>query len=86
MIIEKVVKKAKEFCQENLGLEGKVIGVENNENGQLIQVEILEEQEYMRKFGRHDLMAVYEIEMNEEGKVQRYKRTKQFQRGNLDEE
>lgn len=81
MEIQELIKLIKDFCREELGMSGKVIKVNKIEDGWLVEVEVVEEEDYMQQIARKDLLAIYEIELDQEGEIKGYQRTEQFQKG-----
>jgi len=71
------------FFEKNLQKQGEVIGVSKTENGWRIEIEVMEESEYMRKHGRNDLLAVYSVELNDNLDMIRYQRESTRERGKV---
>jgi len=74
MSIKGIVVEVNKFFEEILHKQAQVIRVEPRENGWLIQVETVEDSEYMRRRALDDIMALYEVEMNEACEITSYRR------------
>jgi len=61
MVIKKVITTVQKFFSEVLNKPGKVIGVIKQCDGWEVKIEVPEEVEYMRKKAQDDLMAIYEV-------------------------
>jgi len=85
MKVKDLIKELKDFGQEELGSDIKVIGIDKTDDGWRAKVEVVEEKEYMQVIGQHDLLAVYELELDEEGELQGYRRVKKYHRGTCQE-
>ncbi len=72
------------FFDKNLHKQGEIIGVCKTEEGWKIEIEVIEESEYMRRHGRNDLMAIYEVDLNENLDIMRYERKSIRERGKVD--
>jgi hypothetical protein len=59
------------------GVEG-VTSVEPIESGWLVEVEVIEDR---RVPSSSDMLALYEVELNDDGDLQAYRRTKRYARG-----
>lgn len=74
-------------AQEHIGaLTSKsvvgVISVEPNDDGWLVQIEVLEDRRIPQS---SDMLAIYEAELDGEGDLLAYRRTKRYVRGRADQ-
>jgi hypothetical protein len=67
-------KKVIEFIKENFSVSGKIIELKKKDDKWISYFELIEEDDYVRKFGKTDLVGLYEVELNDEGEVLGYKR------------
>lgn len=74
MSITKIVTEVKFFFEQVLGRQAHVIGVERAEEGWAIQVETVEESEYMRARAMDDIVGLYEVKMNNNLEIISYER------------
>jgi len=72
------------FFDKHLGKQGEVIGISREQEGWTAEIEVVEESDYMRKHGRNDLMAIYEVEINENFEIMRFERKRIRERGKVD--
>jgi len=72
------------FFDKNLHKPGEIIGVSKTEEGWRVEIEVVEESEYMRKHGRNDLMGVYAVNLNDNMEIIRYQRESTRERGKID--
>lgn len=61
MKITTVLDVVSKFFAEELKRPGEVIGIEKTENGWKAYIEVVEEDEYMRVRAKDDLVATYEV-------------------------
>lgn len=81
--MKKVVDSLMEFTDEIMNKPCWVRAVTEFEDGWKALVEIIEEDEYMRRRGRKDLIGVYEMILNNELKVISYQRKELRERGTI---
>jgi hypothetical protein len=67
-------KKVLEFIKDNFSVSGKIIELKKKDDKWVSYFELIEEDDYVRKFGKTDLVGLYEVELNDEGEVLGYKR------------
>ncbi|MDA8212844.1 MAG: gas vesicle protein [Clostridia bacterium] len=65
MKISAVVTTVNKFFTEELKRPGEVISVSKTENGWKVLIEVIEEDEYMRVRAKDDLLATYEVELDD---------------------
>lgn len=86
MAIQELVKEVKDFFESVLGREAHVIGVTRCDMGWSVQVETIEESEYMRARALDDVVGIYEVEVNEKFEIVSYKRTALRERDKIEVE
>lgn len=74
MNIQKVIQIVNDFFSETLRKPGVVISVLPEQYGWKVDIEVAEEVEYMRKRARNDLMAIYEVLVNDNLEVTGFER------------
>ncbi len=74
MGIVKLVELVSQFFQTTLHKPANVIGVTRMENGWWVEVETIEDSEYLRKRGQDDILALYQVEVHENGEILGYQR------------
>lgn len=74
MSIREIVMEVNKFFEEILRKQAHVIKVEPGQNGWLIEVETIEDSDYMRRRALDDVMGLYEVEMNEQYEITCYRR------------
>lgn len=70
----KVTRVVSKFFEEVLGKTGRVIEMSATEEGWVALVETVEEGEYMRRFARDELLAIYEVRVGGDLEVIGYRR------------
>lgn len=65
MKVNAVVTTVNNFFAEELKRPGEVIGVSKIEIGWKVLIEVIEEDEYMRVRAKDDLLATYEVELDD---------------------
>lgn len=80
-----VIKATLKFFEDALEKVGRVIEINKNEDGWNLRVEVLEESEYMRRRGRGDLLAIYEVKVDNELNIASYIRKSMRERESLEE-
>ncbi len=83
MIIKKVINAVHKFFSEVLDKPGKVIGVIKHSDGWEVKIEVAEEVEYMRKKAQDDLMAIYEVIVDNNIEVVSFERVALRERDSL---
>lgn len=79
MRVIEVTEKAEKELKEILGKKPEgVISIRRNEEGWNVQVEILEKE---RIPDTESLIGIYELEMNQEGEIEEYKRISKKKKG-----
>jgi len=74
MRISAVVTTVNNFFAGELKRPGEVIGVTKTENGWKVLIEVIEEDEYMRVRAKDDLLATYEVELDDNLEVLGFQR------------
>lgn len=82
--LEKAMETVLQFFDKHLGKPGEIIGVCREHEGWHVDIEVIEESEYMRKHGRNDLMAIYSVKLNEHCEITCYERKCIRERGKVD--
>ncbi len=72
------------FFNNTMNKPGTIVGATKNEDGWTLKVEVVEESEYLVQFGRDELLAIYEVRVNEALEIIHYKRESLRERGSLD--
>lgn len=80
-----VVKGVTKFFETVLDKVGRVIEVNKEGDGWSVKVEALEESEYMRRFGRGDLLGIYDVKVDKDLNVTSYVRKGLRERSALEE-
>lgn len=75
-MITKVIRTVENFFREELKRPGQVKGInmDQNQNVWNVQIEVPEEVEYMRKRAREDLLALYEVKLDENFEILGFER------------
>lgn len=84
MSIQDVMSITKNFFENVMHKPGQIIGVCKTGEGWTVEIEVIEEDEYMRRHGRNELLGIYEIELDEKPEIICYKRVKLRERGKLE--
>ena len=84
MNIVKLIEMVKDFFQTSLNKEASIIGVSRMENGWWVEVETIEDAEYLRKRAKDDIVAIYQVEVHETGEVIGYQRKGLRERDKID--
>ena len=82
-ILENVISKTLLFLKALYNREAYVTGVCPQDDGWLINVEIIEEDEYMRKRGRREIVGIYGVQMDRNFNVISFKRQGLKERGTI---
>jgi hypothetical protein len=78
--IKKVVT---DFISENFRNPGKIVKLQKDEDKWVSKIEVIEESEYVRKFGKTDIVGLYELEISLSGDVLGFKRLLLRERSDL---
>ena len=84
MSITKIVTEVKSFFEQVLGKEAHVIGVERSDNGWHVQVETVEESQYMRARALDDIVGLYEVRIDDNLEIVSYERIALRERAVID--
>lgn len=85
MTIQNAMKTVLKFFNTDLHKRsGEIVGVSKTDEGWKVEIEVIEESEYMRKHGRNDLMALYEVNLSNELDVLGYARMSTRERGKVE--
>lgn len=84
MKINGVVASAEAFFKEILHKPGVIVGVMREQDLWKVQIEVPEEVEYMRKRAQDDLMAIYELSIDDNLDVVSFQRKHLRERGSTD--
>lgn len=82
--VEHLIDIVTTFFQNKLNKTTNVIGASQLENGWSIEVETIEDSEYLRKRGQDDLVAIYGVEITNSGQIGSFKRKSLRNRGQID--
>jgi len=74
MSVDKVTAAVTDFFTTVLEKTGCVINVAPDGEGWRAQIEVVEEADYMRRRGRDDLLALYDVTVNEKFEITSYRR------------
>jgi len=83
MVIKKVINTVQDFFNEELEKPGKIIGVIKEDDYWKVKIEVPEEVEYMRKRAQDDLMAIYEVHVDNNFEVTSFDRIALRERDSL---
>ncbi|WP_026691530.1 gas vesicle protein GvpO [Alteribacter aurantiacus] len=81
MKIEQVINTVKDFFQEHVYPVYRVTSIVTEEKAWEVEVEVIEEKEYMKKYGRDQLLGVYQCRVNEDMEVVSFHRKSLRNRG-----
>ena len=73
-MITKIVRIVEDFFRDELKKPGEVKGVNFDQNNWIVQIEVPEEIEYMRKRAREDLLALYDVKLDENLRITGFER------------
>ncbi|MEW5785142.1 MAG: gas vesicle protein GvpO [Bacillota bacterium] len=79
--MEKIIAKVTEFFKNNYQQEGRVIGIINEGDLWRAKVQIIEEDEYMARRARKDLLGIYEVMIDQNLEIIAYERVELKERG-----
>ena len=80
-VMEKIIAKVTEFFKNNYQQEGRVIGIINEGDLWRAKVQIIEEDEYMARRARKDLLGIYEVMIDQNLEIIAYERVELKERG-----
>jgi hypothetical protein len=75
--------KVLEFIKENFNVSGKVIELKKKDEKWISYFEVIEEDEYVRKFGKTDIVGLYEVELDDDGQVMGFRQVHRRERTDL---
>ncbi|REE95782.1 gas vesicle protein GvpO [Thermomonospora umbrina] len=82
--LARVVRQAVEQVEALTGREAEgVTSTRRREDGWLVEVEVVETR---RIPDTADLLAIYEVELDDEGELTGYRRSRRYQRGRADDD
>lgn len=84
MEIDRVLRQVEIFFKNTLKKNGEVIGAVKTDDGWRAQIEVLEDEDYMRKHARHGLIALYDVRLTNDLEVIHYERKSLRERGKFD--
>ncbi|PYZ96035.1 gas vesicle protein GvpR [Alteribacter lacisalsi] len=74
MKIEEVIDTVKVFFKDHVYPVYRITSIVTEEKGWDVEVEVIEEKEYMKKYGRDQLLGVYHARVNSELEVESFSR------------
>ncbi|CAM3841423.1 gas vesicle protein GvpO [Alkalicoccus chagannorensis] len=74
MKADEVMKVVKEFFEEHLNPVHRITSVNNKGNYVEAGVEVIEEKEYMKRYGRDQLIGMYQVRLNNKMEVTSFER------------
>ncbi|SDJ97621.1 gas vesicle protein GvpO [Sediminibacillus albus] len=74
MKIEQVKKAVEDFFTEHINPPFKITSILQEENGWKLEVEVIEEKEYMKRYAKDHLIGEYEVKVDEAMEVVSYQR------------
>jgi hypothetical protein len=80
-IMEEIIEKVSSLFSTLYQRDSKVIGIIQESEGWRVRVEIIEEDEYMQKRAKKDLLGIYEIYINKDLEILSYERIELKERG-----
>jgi hypothetical protein len=84
MQIDKVIKQVQLFFQNNLGKTGDVIGAQKTDDGWTAEIEVIEDEEYLKRHARNGIIALYEVKLTADFEVFHYERKSLRERGKFE--
>ncbi|TCO77909.1 gas vesicle protein GvpO [Marinisporobacter balticus] len=84
MSINVAIEELKNFFYDLFDRDSRITSIMPSEDGYDAELEIVQEDEYMRKRGRKDIIAVYEAKMDNNFKVISYNRKELKERGSIE--
>lgn len=83
-MIVKLIQTVQQFFTDLLDRPGKIIGVNKEPDYWVVKIEVAQEDEYMRKKALDDLMAIYEVHVNDDYQVIAFDRIALRERDSLE--
>lgn len=75
MVIKEIMNSVTDFFNEHVAPVHKITSVELTEDeGWKLQVEVIEEKEYMKKYAKDEMLGTYDVLLNKENEVTSFKR------------
>ncbi|WP_201714559.1 gas vesicle protein GvpO [Rossellomorea arthrocnemi] len=75
MVIKEIMNSVTDFFNEHVAPVHKITSVELTEDeGWKLQVEVIEEKEYMKKYAKDEMLGTYDVILNKEKEVISFKR------------
>lgn len=74
MKINDVLKEVKNFFQENINPPLRITSTEKKENGWRVEIEVIEESDYMKRYGKDQLLGVYDVFINNDSEIESFER------------
>ncbi|UTR09785.1 gas vesicle protein [Evansella sp. LMS18] len=74
MKINKVMDTVTDFFKENVNAPLRFTAIEKTDEGWYLQLEVIEEKEYMQKYARDQIVGLYEVTLDDEMEVTSFKR------------
>ncbi|MCA0151398.1 MULTISPECIES: gas vesicle protein GvpO [Bacillaceae] len=75
MVIKEIMNSVTDFFNEHVAPVHKITSVELTEDeGWKLQVEVIEEKEYMKKYAKDEMLGTYDVILNKEKEVTSFKR------------
>ncbi|WP_077623668.1 gas vesicle protein GvpO [Sediminibacillus massiliensis] len=74
MKIEKVKEAVEQFFTSNINPPFKITSIQKQENGWEVEVEVIEEKDYMKRYAKDHLIGVYEAKLDDEMEIVSYQR------------
>ncbi|QFT90425.1 Gas vesicle synthesis protein GvpO [Bacillus sp. THAF10] len=82
--MKKVLKEVTEFFTEYVKPPYKITGVQPTEQGWDVEVEVIEEKEYMKAYAKDQMIGVYHAKINKEMELESYTRKSLRSRSSID--
>ncbi len=83
MDIQKIILKVVKFFEEFLNKPGSVISICQEEDKWKVNIEVIEESEYLRAYAKHDFLAIYEVTLDKNINITGYARKSMRDRNKL---
>jgi hypothetical protein len=72
---EDLITSVKDYFKSYLYPVHRITAIKNRDEGWELGVEVIEEKEYMQRYGRDQLIGTYLVHVNEDGDVSSFERT-----------
>ncbi|NJP37856.1 gas vesicle protein GvpO [Alkalicoccus luteus] len=79
-----LINAVKDFFEEHLSPVHRITAISNKGNYWEVGVEMIEEKEYMKRYGRDQLVGTYMVRVNSKNEVTSFERTALRQRTSTD--